>query len=94
MANVSTPANASSDSDIPLPISLHAVYNIASAGTYKYYFVADSWSGAPRVNKARIVAMFFPTAYGVVDESPAKYDGPPPDPTVSDGGYDKIAVEE
>lgn len=66
MANLSTPAVAATDSDMPMPVSLHAVYSV-SAGIQKYYFVGDSWSGSPRVNKSRIVAMYFPTNYGTVD---------------------------
>ena len=95
MVNISTPANAETATDLPIPVCLHAVYNVGSSGTYRYYFVADSWSGSPGVTKARIVAMFFPTAYGVVDtKTPSDYDGPPLDPTVSHGGYNDTAVEE
>jgi hypothetical protein len=93
MANITTAANATTDSDMPMPVALHAVYNVASAGTYRYYFTADMYSGAPRVSKARIVAMFFPTAYGVVDEKgQGNYGGTNevPDPTRSDGGFYEI----
>ncbi|PKK85003.1 MAG: hypothetical protein CVT49_00230 [candidate division Zixibacteria bacterium HGW-Zixibacteria-1] len=45
---------------------MHGVFSV-SAGVQKYYFVADAFTGAPRVSKARIVAMFFPTSYGTVD---------------------------
>ncbi|UCD94861.1 MAG: hypothetical protein JSU69_02080, partial [Candidatus Zixiibacteriota bacterium] len=69
LANVSTPANATTDSDMPLPVALHRTDTVI-AGTVTYYFVADAYSGSPRVSKARLTAMFFPTAYGTV--SPPK----------------------
>lgn len=65
MANVSTPASATTDSDMPLPVSLHR-FDAVSAGTNTFYFVADAYTGAPRVSKARMAVMFFPTAYGTI----------------------------
>jgi hypothetical protein len=70
MANITTAANAETDSDLPLPVSLHAVYSV-DAGTHKYYLGADAFVGNPRVSRGRIVAMFFPTAYGDVITSPS-----------------------
>jgi len=66
MCNVSTPANAETNTDLPLGVSVHGVYDV-TPGTYTYYFVADAYTGTPRVFKAKITAMFFPTAYGTVD---------------------------
>ncbi|RKX28475.1 MAG: hypothetical protein DRP46_08590 [Candidatus Zixiibacteriota bacterium] len=71
MCNISTPADVATNSDLPLPVSVHAVYQV-TPGLYTYYFTADAFSGTPRVNKARITAMFFPTAYGTVDATGTK----------------------
>ncbi|HUV36108.1 MAG TPA: hypothetical protein VMX58_04125 [Patescibacteria group bacterium] len=69
MANITTPANAPTDSDMPLPVCLHRVDAVA-AGSVTYYFMANAFTGAPRVSKARLAVMFFPTAYGAVGASP------------------------
>ncbi len=71
MCNVSTPASATADADMPLAVSVHAVYDVAP-GTHTYYFVADGFTGTPRAGKAKITAMFFPNAYGTVDATTAK----------------------
>lgn len=73
LANVSTPANATTDSDMPMPVCLHRV-DAVSAGSVTYYFVADAYTGSPRVNKARLAVMFFPIAYGAVGASPISAD--------------------
>ena len=73
MANISTPANAPTDSDMPLPVCLHRV-DAVNAGSVTYYFMADSFTGAPRVSKARLAVMFFPTSYGSVGTSPISAD--------------------
>ena len=66
MANITTPASAPTDSDQPLPVCLHR-FDPVSAGANTFYFVADAYTGAPRVSKARMAVMFFPTAYGTID---------------------------
>ncbi len=65
LANISTAANAPTDSDQPLPVSLHRTEAV-SAGSVTYYFVADAYTGSPRVSKARLTVMYFPLSYGSV----------------------------
>jgi len=75
MANITTPANAETWSDMPQPVCLHAVYSVA-AGVQKFFFTADAYSGVPRADKARIVAMYFPFSYGAVGATPVSLTEP------------------
>jgi len=63
LANITTAANVETSADLPMPVFLQRVDNVG-AGTYKFYFTADQFSGVPRANRTRITAMYFPTAYG------------------------------
>ena len=85
------PAAEVTDTDHPLPMALNRTDVAASAGTYRYYFVGNLYSGAAEVTNFNITAMFFPTAYGTVGK--AALLPPPgftPDPNLTDGGYSKL----
>ncbi len=90
---ITAPANDETDSDRPMPMAFHRV-DYVTAGTYRYYFVADHFSGTCTVAAATITAMYFPTSYGVVGKAPEL---PPagfiPDPSVSDGGLSKATSQ-
>ncbi len=83
-----------SDIDHPMPIALNRTDIAGAAGTYRYYFVGDLYSGAGEVTNFNITAMFFPTAYGSVGKAAVL---PPPgftpDPNLTDGGYSKLASQ-
>jgi len=57
------------DADRFLPIAQHTVFSVA-AGTYRYYYIGNAFSGSGSVDHIRITAMFFPTGYGTVEANP------------------------
>lgn len=66
---VSTPAADASDFDKPLSVALHRV-DAVGPGTYRYYFVADCYTGNCGAYQPKITATYFPTLYGTVDVTP------------------------
>jgi hypothetical protein len=50
-------------------VAAHGAFRVATAGSYTYYFLADEASGSWSACPIFLTVMYFPTAYGTVDET-------------------------
>lgn len=89
------PAAEVTDIDHPMPMALNRTDIAGAAGTYRYYFVGNMYSGAAQVTNFNITAMYFPASYGTTGRAPeAPPEGFIPDPNRTDGGLSKAASQE
>lgn len=49
-----------------LPITVHGLFYVPSAGTYTYYFLANETGGYIGAGDLQLTVVYFPTAYGTV----------------------------
>lgn len=85
-AMINIPADLPDDSSYILPVNIHRPFQVIAAGNYTYYFNAKMISGGgnnDQYHSLQLTAMFFPTAYGTVSQSP-----PPPESETAGDGQD------
>ncbi|HYW68980.1 MAG TPA: hypothetical protein VE960_05190 [bacterium] len=58
------------------PITCHGLFEVASAGTYTYYMLAEEISGSFAASEMQLTLMYLPTAYGEVTPT-LQPDAPP-----------------
>ena len=72
-AMIEIPADLPTDTNYVLPINVHRPFQVITAGSYTYFFNAKMFSGGgnnDQYHSLQLTAMFFPTAYGMISQTP------------------------
>ena len=69
-----------------IPFGMTSMFEVPSAGTYTYYYLAYEFSGDITVADMQFNLVYFPTAYGTVDSVPPPVSAPDGDGSVQLGG--------
>ncbi|MCK4818263.1 hypothetical protein KA005_21010, partial [bacterium] len=65
-----------------VPFGMTSMFEVASAGSYTYYYLAYEYSGSVSVADMQFNLVYFPTAYGTVDPVPPPVSAPDGDGSV------------
>jgi hypothetical protein len=83
--------NSSAPSGIySVPFGMTSMFEVTSAGSYTYYYLAYEYSGSVTVADMQFNLIYFPTAYGTVDPVPPPAKSPDGDGSIWLDGLKQI----
>lgn len=100
--STSLPGNQDLDFQIPvaalsgvysIPFGMTSMFEVPSAGSYTYYYLAYEYSGSISVADMQFNLVYFPTAYGTVDPVPPPVKAPDGDGIARLDGLTRIESE-
>jgi len=76
-----------------VPFGLTSMFEVTSAGSYTYYYLAYEYTGAISVADIQFNLVYFPTAYGTVDPVPFPVSAPVGDGSVRLDGLTQMTAD-